>query len=318
MTWFESLRLKSPNPRMRCKAVENLSGSERPSDTQRLFASLEDENAQVRCAAVRALARANAPDGLRRLVGALEDGSFEVREAAVRALGGMGDLCSAPALAGCLKDPDLAVRMAAAGALRSLGWKPSTREELAWFEIALGHTPAEVSASNAPAAVDADAHQETSFHRRLAAEAQKERTDPARIKSLLAAVRDSNLLARIAAVHDLGQMSDPQVTWELLKLFRHPDPETRLAAAKALAGRGDSQPAHFLGLLQDTSPEVRLVGVQFLGRVRHEQVREVLYPLLSDPSEPVRQATAAAIEQIANACDAPGLLADCDPLDLGS
>ena len=51
MAWLASLLLKSPKPRMRCKAVESLSGSSRPSDTELLFASLDDVNPRVRCAA---------------------------------------------------------------------------------------------------------------------------------------------------------------------------------------------------------------------------------------------------------------------------
>ena len=185
MAWLDTLRLKSPNPRMRCKAVENLSGSTHPSDTERIFASLHDENPQVRCAAVRALGQANTPDSHSSLVRALQDKSFEVREAAARALGRPGALSSANALAACLRDPDAAVRIAAAGALRAMGWKPSSREESAWFEIALGNTPAAVSAGNVPAAPPATGpNQDTSFYRRMAAEALKESNDPARIKSL--------------------------------------------------------------------------------------------------------------------------------------
>jgi HEAT repeat protein len=301
MAWLDTLRLKSPNPRMRCRAVENLSDSSHPSDTERIFASLHDENAQVRCAAVRALGKTNTPDSQGSLVRALQDTSFQVREAAARALGRLGALSSVPELAACLRDPDAAVRIAAAGALRALGWKPSTREDLAWFEIALGNTPVAVPAGDAPAALDTtEPNQDTSFYRRMAAETLKETNDPGRIKSLLAALRSNDLLVRTSAVHDLGQSRDPQITGELLKLFRDQDPEVRLAAAQVLAGRDDSPPAHFLGLLQDTSCEVRLAAVQFLGRIRHQQIATVLVPLLSDPSLQVRQAAATAMELIGN------------------
>ena len=58
---------------MRCKALENLSDSKHPSDTERIFASMKDQNPQVRCAAVRALARTDTPDTWNTLVGALQD-----------------------------------------------------------------------------------------------------------------------------------------------------------------------------------------------------------------------------------------------------
>jgi hypothetical protein len=130
---FAPLLLKSRDPQMRCKGVEKLSGSNHPSDTELIFASLQDKNSQVRSAAVRALAKANKPGTRDALVAALRDTSFQVREAAARALGRPGELSSANALATCLRDPDAAVRVAAAGALRIIGWKPPTREELAWF-----------------------------------------------------------------------------------------------------------------------------------------------------------------------------------------
>jgi HEAT repeat protein len=283
--------------------VQNLSGS-RPTDTELLVATLRDKHPHVRCAAVRTLAKTKTPESLRSLMGALRDVSFEVREASAHALGRFGDPASANALAACLSDPDAAVRVAAAGSLRSLGWKPSTREELARFEIALGHTPDAMSTNNAPAAPANEPNQDTTFHRRMAAEMLKASTDPARIISLLADLRGNNLLARVSAVHDLGQLNDPRITEELLKLFRHPDPETRLVAAQVLAERGDSRPAHFLGLLQDASEEVRLTAVKFLGRVPHEQIVPVLAPLLSDPSVLVRDAAASAIGQISLACGA--------------
>jgi HEAT repeat protein len=297
-----TLLLKSPDARMRCKAVDNLSGSSHPSDTELIFASLQDVNPQVRTAAARALAKANKPGAQKALVGALRDTSFQVREAAARALGLLGASDAAGALAACLKDPDAAVRIAAAGALRTLGWKPATREELALFEIALGNTPAAVSAGKGPAhAVNAEPSQDTAFHRRLAAEERREKNDPARIKSLVAAVRSNNTLARVSAVHDLGQINDPRITQELLKLFRDRDAEVRLVAAQVLAERDDSPPAHFVGLLQDESHEVRLAAVQFLGRIRHQQIVEVLVPLLSDVNVLVRQATATALGLIGRA-----------------
>src|SRR5437899_2583860 len=174
--------LKSADPRMRCKAVENLSGSNHASDTELIFASLRDKNPQVRSAAVRALAKANKPGTQEALVSVLRDTSFLVREAAAGALGRAGELSSANALAACLRDPDAAVRSAAAGALRTLGWKPATQEELAWFEIALGNTPAAVSAGNGPAeAVNSDPGQDTAFHRRLAAAERRKKNDPVRL-----------------------------------------------------------------------------------------------------------------------------------------
>jgi HEAT repeat protein len=303
MAWYDTLLLKSPNPRLRCRAVENLAGSSHPSDTDRIFASLHDENPQVRCAALRAVAKAKPREARAPLIKALKDLSFQVREAAARALGGLGDMRSAGPLTTCLRDPDAAVRIAAASGLRALGWRPSTREEVALFEIALGNTPATVSAETASiAAPSAGGIEETSFYRRMAAEDLRQRSDPARARSLLNDLQNGDLLTRVSAVHDLGKVNEPHITEVLLKLFRHRDTEIRLAAAQAVAAREDAPPGHFLGLLQDTSFEVRLAAVKFLGRIRHKQIAELLFPLLADPHLEVRQATATALGLIGNPC----------------
>jgi HEAT repeat protein len=281
---------------MRCRALEGLANSSHPSDTERIFASLRDQSPLVRCAAVRALGKANKAGAQSSLVRALQDPSFQVREVAARTLGQLRALSAAHDLAAALRDPDAAVRIAAAGALRALGWKPSTQEELAWFEIALGNTPAAVPSGNA-AAVDPaiEPIQDTSFYRRVVAEDLREKSDPRRINALLSALHGNNSLARVSAIHDLGQVNEPRVTQELLNLFRDQDPQVRLTAAQVLAERVDSPPAHFLSLLQDSSDEVRVAAVQFLGRIRHQQMVQVLCPLLTDPSLPVRQAAASAL-----------------------
>lgn len=301
MAWLDTLLLKSPNPRMRCKAVENLAGSSHPSDTERLFASLHDLEPQVRCAAVRALGKKRTAQARTSLVKALRDHSFQVREAAARALGALGDAQAASALTACLRDPDAAVRIAAAGALRAIGWRPSTPEEVALFEIALGNTPSAVSAGNGASVPTTNGGiEDTSFYRRMAAEDLKQRNDPARIKTLLADLQNGDLLVRVSAVHDLGQIGEPQITEVLLRLFRHRDTEVRLAASQAVAAREDAPPGHFLGLLQDPNFEIRLTAVKFLGRIRHKQIAEVLFPLLADPNLEVRQATATALGLIGN------------------
>ncbi len=297
MPWLDNLLLKSSDPRRRCKAVEHLSGSKDPSDTERIIATLQDESPQVRCAAVRALGKAPKPDSENSLIGALQDSHFQVREAAARALGQLNAVGSAGALAASLRDPDAVVRIAAASALRQMGWKPSTAEELAWFDIALGNIPPAEAPAELP---ETDPNQDTSFYRHLAAETLKERNDPATVNALFAALRSHDSLARVSAVHDLAQINRARITDELLKLFRDPDPEVRLAAAQALSNRDGSPPAHFVGLLQDEYADVRLAAVEFLGRIRHAQLAEVLSPLLSDAKLAVRQAAANALAFIGN------------------
>src|SRR5689334_9954234 len=86
MTWLKTLRLKSPSPEVRVRAVESLAGSTKTSDTERIVATLTDRSPHVRCAAIRALE--SAPDELciDSFLDALEDHDKDVRAAAARAL----------------------------------------------------------------------------------------------------------------------------------------------------------------------------------------------------------------------------------------
>ncbi len=297
MIWLNNLLLKSPSPQLRCKAIENLTGSGKSRDTEHFVASLNDQSPQVRCAAVRALEKVKDAQSLRAIVAALRDSSYEVRETAARALGRLGAVAATTPLAAALKDPDPAVLAAVAGALRALGWKPSTSEESARFEIALGNIPAPITqAQAAPREAKFDTH----FLRRAAAEAVKAMNDPRKVQPLLADLRHNDPRTRISAVHALGQLSSDSVTGELLKLLRDQDPAVRSTVVQVLATRDDPPPAHFVGLLGDPDFEVRLAAVQFLGRVRHPHIAEVLFPLLSDPDADVRQATTTAVGQMGN------------------
>ena len=293
-SWWNNFRLKSSNPLVRSRAVDSLSSSTNSRDTERILASVHDESPHVRCVALRALAKkANHAEALKSLVNALSDTSAEVREVAARVLGGSGVAEVAGPLVTSLKDPESAVRRAAAGALRGIGWRPSTHEEAARFDIALGNTPDPLAAP--PPQEEPSTESNTAFTRRMQAELLKERNDPARVEALLAAAFGNDLLARLSAIYDLGQVTSPIVSQVLPRLLRDPEAEVRLAAAQALAHRNDILPAHFVGLLQDSSPEMRLVAVRFFARVPNHQVTHILLPLLADPVANVREATATTV-----------------------
>ena len=321
MVWFNTLRLKSSNPEVRSRALEclgeSLAGSSNTRDTERIFASLYDENPLVRCAAVRALEKGNKKDAVPSLISALKDSHYQVREATARALGRLGGPAAMPSLVGCLKDPDPAVRSAAAGGLRALGWKPSTREEIARFEIALGKTGSPFSPGSAATdPLSSGSAHETTFQRRAAAEAFKDMNDPRKLKPRLEALKEADPGRRIAALHDVGQVPGEIVTAELLELFRDPDRDVRAEAAQIVASRADAPPAHFVGLLSDADPKVRLLAVHFLGKIRHHQIAEVLLPLLSDSESGIRREAATALGQIATGSAIDSLivtLTDTDP-----
>jgi HEAT repeat protein len=193
-----------------------------------------------------------------------------------------------------LRDPEPSVRRAAAGGLRAMGWRPSTSEEAARFDLALGNTPDFVS--NAPnLAPEPSPETNTAFHRRIRAEVEKEKNDPSRVSALLAAAHSNDLLARISAIHDLGQATSHVVSEELLKFIGDREAEVRLAAVQALSMRADTLPVHLLGSLEDPSRDVRLAAVRFFARVPNRQITHLLLPLLSDSFAEIREATAVAV-----------------------
>ena len=299
-SWWGNLRLKSADPGVRSRAVENLSSSWHSRDTERVFASLRDESPQVRCAAVRALEKSKRPDALKSLVGALSDRAAEVREAAALVLSRLGQAGKAKDAAGvltrCLRDPEPSVRRAAAGGLRALGWRPSTREEAARFDLALNNTADNITGAPTLAPDPSpETNTNTAFHRRMRAEAEKEKNDPAKVSALLAAAHGSDLLARISAIHDLGQATARVVTEELLKFICDREPEVRLAAVQALSIRTDTLPAHLLGALEDSNSDVRLTAVRYFARVPNRQITPLLLPLLTNSVVNIREAAATAI-----------------------
>ncbi len=306
-SWWNHFKLNSSNPLVRSKGVDSLSSSTDSRDTERILASVHDKSAQVRCVALRALEKkANHPKALKSLVKALSDTSAEVREVAVRVLARLGVAGVAGPLVTCLKDPEPSVRSAAASALRGIGWRPSTHEEAARFDMALGNTPDPLAAP--PPQAESSTESNTAFGRRMQAELLKERNDPARVSALLAAAFGNDLLGRLAAIYDLGQVTSPIVSQGLRKLLRDPEAEVRLAAAQAMAHRDDTLPAHFVGLLQDASADLRLVAVRFFARVPNHQVTHILLPLLADPVANVREATATTMGFDGNIAAIEGLV----------
>jgi HEAT repeat protein len=196
-----------------------------------------------------------------------------------------------------LTDPSAEVREATAKSLRRLGWKPSTNQELAGFESALGKT--RVAAGSRASALDDvldELKDDTSF-RRAAMEA-KEANDPSKIAPLLQSLNDPDPSVRVSAITSLETELDETVTMELLKKFRDHDKNVRLVAAQVLARRPQPPAAHFLPLLKDENFEIRAAAVHFLGRLVHPALADRLIPLLTDKDNDVRHATAKVLGEM--------------------
>jgi HEAT repeat protein len=230
----------------------------------------------------------------------LQDQDNQVREAAAAAFGQVGDARIFPHLIDLLQDSHSGVRRTAAAALRSLDWKPSSKEEVAMFEVALGHAHAAAFAGQASVkALVTELKHDTSFQRRAAAEALEEVDDPQATQPLLAALRDADPSVRVSAIYALSRDASGEVTLRLRERFRDPEPCVRVAAAEVLAKHTDPALApEFQGLLADSNFEVRLSAVHFLGRIRDPEIAQALLPLLADADSDVRAAVAQALGTI--------------------
>lgn len=232
------------------------------------------------------------------LIAALQDSNEPVREAVVQALGRFADARAVNTLRPMLRDPAASVRIAAAMNLKHLGWRPATPEELAVFEIALGHTKAAAWGSGESALMPllAELKNDTSFQRRAAAEALEGVDDPRRIRPLLTAAQDPDPSVRVSAIYALANHPSAEIGRMLVNTFRDQEPLVRHAAADVLAKWEDpAYVRYFIELLADRHFDVRITAVQFLGKMRDPQAVEVLLPLLRDPDSDVRRASAVAL-----------------------
>ena len=233
----------------------------------------------------------------------MRDANSDVRGAAATALGRLGDPQAADALARALKDPKTTVRVRAGFALRNLGWQPSTSEEQARFDIALGNPRAALRAGEAAVPpLASELNHDTSFQRRATAEALEGVSDPRAVNALLVATGGSDPSVRISAIYALAKEPSDRVANVLLKTIRDANPQVRLAAAHALTKRADPAHAqHFFNLLQDAHFEVRLAAVKFFARLRDPKTADALVPLLQDADSDVREAAAQALGAVGNA-----------------
>lgn len=189
------------------------------------------------------------------LIIVLEDKKPDKRVAAVSTLGKIGDPRSVAPLVTMLKDKDGKVRLEAAKALDSMGWKPASTEEEAWYwigrkkwkkcaalgEIAIPPLIAVLGDSEVcSAAVD------TLILIGIPA-----------IKPLIAELDKGNV--RIAAIEALGEIGDASCVDGLILVVKHSNNFGRIEAIRALGKIGDARAVEilipFLGKKDDTHSE---------------------------------------------------------------
>jgi len=283
---------------VRRKALTRLGGNADARLLDSVLVCLKDEDAGVRCAAIEAIERLKVDHSGVCLITMLQDSCPLVRKVAATVLGRLGETRSIDGLGMLLKDSDDNVRLAAANSLKALGWRPSSNEDEARFEIALGNAKAAARAGGAAVqALVKELKHDTSFVRRAVAEALEDLDDPRMMKPLLEALGDEDPTVRVSVIHALSKVNSEGAAAALLtRLSREKDPRVRLAAAEVLGKRNDPGlvPA-FVGLLSDSNFEVRVSALRFLGRNVDQGVAQDLARMLKDVDSDVRQAAAQAL-----------------------
>src|SRR5215472_8089060 len=311
MRLWNSLKLKSKDPAIRCKAIEDCADVvDDDKAFQSVVGGLGDEDSQVRAMAVKVAAHFKHERSSELIAPLLRDPSAQVRAAAATAFATLCDSRFIGHLVSALRDPSTEARGAAALALRSLRWMAANDEQQALFEVALGNTQA--AAFKGEAAVNpllSELGNETETIRRAAAEALGGVEDPRRVAPLLAAITDKEPNVRVSAIHALGKATGDDVRAALLRALQDPESHVRLAAAIVL-GKGENLDLvpYFVPLLADTYFEVRLTAVQFLGRVKAENCVEGLVARLQDKDSDVRLAAAKALGEIGSLAAIEGLV----------
>ncbi len=301
MLWWKIQRLKSKDPKVRRRMIEEMVASGHPSVVEPVTEAATDEEPEVRLAAAKALGTLADDRALSPLISLLRDRQPEIRATATVSLRQLGDARAIDPLLHALADHDHNVRWHAAGALNALGWRPANNTEFILRSVAVGqHEEAAVHGSKAVEVLTQALEDLSSPRRHAAAIALGKTADARAAKPLERALKDEDSHVRMAAVEALSQLGHLQSSSALLGLLQDPDHRVRAATVEALGRMGDARVVDSIAssLLQDSSWDVRKLSVEALGRIKDERSTQLLWQALKDPDNDVRQTAAHALGQI--------------------
>ena len=301
MLWWKIQRLKSRDPKTRCRVVQDMALSGDPSAIEPVIDALKDEEYEVRLAAARALGAFKDDRVFSPLVSTLKDRRAEVRVAAVTSLRQLGDNRAVQPLTSALEDSDHAVRWQAASALHALGWRPGNDTEFILRSMAMGqHENLSVHGSRAVEVLTRALADPNCPRRHAAALALGETNDHRALKPLLDALRDDDNHVRVAAVEALSQLGNPEASAALLTCLADRDHHVRAAAVEALGRLGDARIVDPIAqsLIHDHAWDVRKLSVEALGRIKDDRATQLLWTALRDSDHDVRQTAASALGHI--------------------
>jgi HEAT repeat protein len=316
MLWQTLHQLKSKDPAVRRKAVEQLCEAPNERAGRVLGAMLRDVDAQVRRLAAVALGKLEDDERFLPLLGALHDLDGCVVQAAIAALKKGDPEQVVPAVEPLLRHPEPGVRGQAAQTLEFLGWRPNDRDDEIWFRVAKGQffQAAGLGVEALPALEAALASCSPGMAPRLI-EALGHLGDPAVVRPLLQALRSGEPASCIAAVTALSRLGVAEVTSALPSLLKHRNAQVRATAIEAVGRLQVIRAAEQVRkLLQDPAWEVRREAAEALGRLKDFESVEALARTLQDSDADVREAVVVALGSVGNASAiGPLVLALRDP-----
>ncbi|MER5452653.1 HEAT repeat domain-containing protein [Streptomyces sp. NPDC002764] len=271
-----------------------------PDTLSVLIVLSRDNDAAVRSSAVTAIGRARFETGIELVEAALSDNFAEVRGAAVRA---MARLRPSQDLTAFLSDPDPSVPRAA---LAAIGEGTDAAGENA-LVLALQDADEEIRSvavtalgkrHSRTARLEAVLENSSENVGEAAVQSLGQIVEPGDRLILIRALGSQHRAVRLAAVEALAIDGGPGVRQAVEELLRHPDAQSRAAAAQSLERIGDLESAPALiETLQDRNSHVRGRAATALSRigVGSDDARAALLTRLDDPVEVVVGRAARAL-----------------------
>ncbi len=263
--------VKDGDPHVRVAAIEAIASQRDTRGRDVLQGALKDPDAAVRAAAASALGQVSDESTLERLVASLKDSNWSVRKAAVETLGRARDLQSVGPLTLLLEDPDHDVREAVVEALGQI------RSKLAVEALIPALTDPQSSIRRAAETV----------LRRIDSDWIKSDAARRAIPALKSRLGSRDYWVRQTAADVLSRIGDMRRSEPTLSAFTDPIHYKRLAALQAM-----------MQMAADWDDDVRLAGVESLGRLADERAEELLKGAQKDRNEWVRLAAEESLRRL--------------------
>lgn len=209
--------LSHEKPAVRIAAARTLGRLGSPDTIPGLTRAIADDNREVRRAAVAALGEIRQPDATKVLIGGLHDDWWFVRADAAQALGKIRDPQAAEPLFETLSDSDGSVRLAAENALLTLAAEEGTDPQVyikrmdstnpTARRIALVGMAIQGNPASTPGLIEVAGSDDLKA-RAQAIRALGKTTDLAALKTVQAALNDSQLAVVAQAIEALGLYRD--------------------------------------------------------------------------------------------------------------